>query len=392
LAVVSALPMFHLGQMKNTLRSLYRHLNDSQVDEMANIIVKHGHLSAKKPTLAAVDPIPRFMCPLIKRSSTVPTSASKVRVTDIDITAAVGDSITAGFGALASTIFGIFTEYRGVSWSIGGDTDKRDPYGQTIETLPNIIRRYNPNVEGFSTGTGKQSASNSRLNRAVSGAVARDIPGQVEDLLIKLQAYPNWQTKWKHVTLWIGGNDLCIVCKGDAHVQPQAYANYITSALKTLQDRSPRTIVSLVSAIDVTRLYPLSAGFFCGLLHGYECPCGTSSNAATRAITANMAVEYNKLLRAIPSHPDFNVKDDFVVIYQPIYENTTIPMRPDGSPDDEYFAPDCFHYSGVGQECSSVGLWNNLVEKVNLKRKDWVPQDPIECPKETDFIWSHRNS
>jgi len=55
-----------------------------------------------------------------RRSDTVPTSVHKLRPGDIDIIGALGDSLTAGNGALATKAVEIFKEYRGVSWSIGG--------------------------------------------------------------------------------------------------------------------------------------------------------------------------------------------------------------------------------------------------------------------------------
>lgn len=50
----------------------------------------------------------------------MPNSVHKLRPGDIDIIAAIGDSITAGTGASALTLFEIFIENRGLSFSIGG--------------------------------------------------------------------------------------------------------------------------------------------------------------------------------------------------------------------------------------------------------------------------------
>ena len=44
----------------------------------------------------------------------------------------------------------MLTEYRGVSWSIGGDSS----LSGSVLTLPNLIRMYNSNLFGYSTGTG----------------------------------------------------------------------------------------------------------------------------------------------------------------------------------------------------------------------------------------------
>lgn len=56
------------------------------------------------------------------RSTTVPTSVHKLRPGDIDIVSAIGDSLTAGNGALAKNILQVFIENKGVSWSIGGQS------------------------------------------------------------------------------------------------------------------------------------------------------------------------------------------------------------------------------------------------------------------------------
>lgn len=54
------------------------------------------------------------------RSKITPLTAHKVRPGDIDIIAAIGDSLTAGNGALATNILQVAIENKGVSWSIGG--------------------------------------------------------------------------------------------------------------------------------------------------------------------------------------------------------------------------------------------------------------------------------
>lgn len=54
------------------------------------------------------------------RSAERPTSVHQLQPGDIDIVAAMGDSLTAGVGAVASNVFSIISEEnRGMSWSIG---------------------------------------------------------------------------------------------------------------------------------------------------------------------------------------------------------------------------------------------------------------------------------
>lgn len=53
------------------------------------------------------------------RSKERPTSVHRLRPGDIDVVAAIGDSLVAGSGALEEFALGAFVEYRGVSWCAG---------------------------------------------------------------------------------------------------------------------------------------------------------------------------------------------------------------------------------------------------------------------------------
>lgn len=70
----------------------------------------------------------QFMCNVNgpgRRSDVTPKSVHRLRPGDIDIVAAIGDSLTAGNGAMAMNIMQVFIENKGVSWSIGGQADWR---------------------------------------------------------------------------------------------------------------------------------------------------------------------------------------------------------------------------------------------------------------------------
>ncbi|XP_020298546.1 phospholipase B1, membrane-associated-like, partial [Pseudomyrmex gracilis] len=69
------------------------------------------------------------------RSPNVPNSVHKLRPGDIDVIAAMGDSLTAAAGALATSIVHILIENRGISPSGGGQATWRE-----FLTLPNIIK------------------------------------------------------------------------------------------------------------------------------------------------------------------------------------------------------------------------------------------------------------
>lgn len=65
----------------------------------------------------------------------MPTSVHKLRPGDIDVIAAMGDSLTAGAGAFAHNLLQIIVENRGVAATGGGQGTWRQ-----YLTLPNIIK------------------------------------------------------------------------------------------------------------------------------------------------------------------------------------------------------------------------------------------------------------
>lgn len=69
------------------------------------------------------------------RSPRPPKSVHRLRPGDIDVIASMGDSLTAGFGAVATSLPHVLVENRGVSWSGGGQKTWRE-----YLTLPNIIK------------------------------------------------------------------------------------------------------------------------------------------------------------------------------------------------------------------------------------------------------------
>lgn len=93
-----------------------------------------------------------------RRSDLIPTSVHKLRPGDIDIIAAMGDSLTAGNGALATNILQVLIENKGVSWSIGGQGS-----WHKYLTLPNIIKVFNPNLYGYSLSDGYSTGKESRF-------------------------------------------------------------------------------------------------------------------------------------------------------------------------------------------------------------------------------------
>jgi len=306
---------------------------------------------------------------------------------DIRVVAALGDSLTAGFGAKSWTIVTIFTEYRGIAWSIGGDED----VSETI-TMPNILKKYNPNLVGYSLLTGDVDSCNSHLNRAISGSRVDVLPGEAQDLVNKMKADSrvNMTDDWKMISILIGGNDLCDYCDDPEKHSPQNYQNTVRQALRILKAGIPRVFVNLVLGIDTTILYEADS-FFCSLLHGFECPCSTDSDANVRSQVRDVLYQYNQKLIEISTEPEFDT-DEFTVVVQPFLNNTDAPRDSNGAIDMDYFAPDCFHFSHLSHEAAAVAFWNNLIEPVPTKLKKWTVGEPIDCPEPGQFFYTNRNS
>lgn len=349
----------------------------------------HGTLSgATGHGIHNLRAIPDFSCVPYGPSNSTPTNVNNVRPGDITVIGAMGDSLTAAFGALAYWPWDVTTEYRGVSWSIGGD----ETITQGRVTLPNILKLYNPNIKGFAIGTGKADQPDARLDRAVTGSRAPAMLSQALDLIDKIQEMSNVNIDedWKMITIWVGSNDLCDVCNFPELYSPENYEANIRAAIGALKHALPRVFLNLIQGLNPTMLYGVDYKF-CSLLHQYECPCGASDDASIRDMVNQTLAEYNKRLGYIAEDPSLN-SNNFTIVVQPFLTKTSVPKLPDGDPDMSYFALDCFHFSGLAHEAAAVGLWNNLFQPVLSKTQEWVPGEKFLCPHQDQVLYTSANS
>jgi len=329
-------------------------------------------------------------CPIIPPSSVVPTSVHRVRPGDVQVVAALGDSLTAGRGSNGG-IIGLLVDYRGLSWSIGGDL-----YADDYNTLPNILRRYNPALYGASSGTGDRNSKGAGLNVAETGAESRDLSEQADILISRLQSDPNvnFEEDWKVITVFIGGNDLCHYCEDKAEYTVVRYAANVMSTLDKLHAALPRTFINLVEVLNVEIAQELADNLLCDVIHRYVCNCAANP-ASPAALEELVKVKdgYQQAMRSLVSSGRYDTRNDFTVVLQPFYKNTYLPRTANGDIDYSYFASDCFHHSEKGQEATGEALWNNMVEPVGAKREAWSPGEEIECPKEeSPFLYTSKNS
>jgi len=314
-------------------------------------------------------PLEPFPCNPLPRSPSPPTNARQLRPGDIDLVVALGDSLTAAFGADATNFFNLFTDYRASSFC-GGMNSR-------FTTLPTSFILYNPNLTGFSIGSGNADSANSRLNVAVSGARSADLPTQIDNLLYKLEPFNN--RLWKHVALFIGGNDLCDSCTDLPNYSPLNFQARVEAAIQTLQQRLPNCFISLIGPPDITLLSDLTGGW-CSILRPFECSCSDDEN------TKNLHPFYMQALHNIEDiYRELNI-ENFHVSVQPFLELIDLPRNDDGSADMTYFAPDCFHFSAKAHSSAALALWNNLMEVPANKKRTWVVGEPYECPIEGQFL------
>ncbi|NXM74715.1 PLB1 Phospholipase, partial [Serilophus lunatus] len=332
-------------------------------------------------------------------SDTVPVSVHNLKLADIQVIAALGDSLTVsnGAGSKPHDVLNVLVQYRGLSWSAGGNENI-----STVTTLPNILREFNPSLVGYSTGTGSQNSKNAALNQAVAGAHAEDVPEQVRKLvdLMKNDARINFQTDWKLITLFIGGNDLCSFCEDPVRYSPENYISNVQIALDLLHKEVPRAYVNLVTVLPIASLRELHAlkNNSCPkLLMRILCPCvinpKDNSNELKQLVYFNR--RYQERTRQLVESGRYDTKDDFTVVVQPFMTNMDMPKTQEGWPDDSFFAPDCFHFSQKAHSQAARALWNNMLEPLGDKTDSQPMEDDIvlKCPIVAEpFLRTYKNS
>nr|XP_014425321.2 phospholipase B1, membrane-associated [Pelodiscus sinensis] len=332
-------------------------------------------------------------------SNTVPVSVHNLRPADIKVIGALGDSLTAGNGAGSkpNDVLDVLTQYRGLSWSVGGDQNI-----STVTTLANILREFNPSLRGYSIGTGAQNSANAFLNQAVPGDRSEDVPSQARRLVdrMKNDTGINFQEDWKLITLFIGGNDLCKFCNDPVHFSPDNYTNNIKIALDILHREVPRAFVNLVTVLHIVTLRDLyqAKNISCPrLIMRNLCPCllNYADNSTEVEILESFNRRYQEGTHQLVESGRYDTKEDFTVVVQPFLEKVTIPKTKEGLPDSSYFAPDCFHFHQKTHSQTARGLWNNMLEPVGNKTDAHFLEMvlTLRCPSPVEpFLRTYKNS
>ncbi|XP_055693017.1 phospholipase B1, membrane-associated-like [Lutzomyia longipalpis] len=342
-------------------------------------------------------PLEEFPCDTtFGRSEKPPTSVHKLRPGDIDIIAAMGDSLTAATGATSTSFMDLFMENRGLAWCIGGQWDWHNS-----TTLPNILRAFNPKLFGYSIGDSYPFHRASQFNVAEIGAVSADLPYMARTLIrrIKSDRRVNFKKHWKMLTISMGGNDICsFVCTwDDPESLPGKHRVSLLRTLRYIRDNMPRTFVNIVSVPSVDKVVGLRPKpEQCRLMHHIECSCweGRLYNQTDelRQRLRNIQQEFIRAEAEVAQYDEFKGLQEFAVVYQPFSRNLSIKTK-DEKTDYSLLAFDCFHMSQKAHAWAGTSLWNNIMEPIVEKADSWEsPSVKFKCPtKEFPYIYTHDN-
>ncbi|KAF6210451.1 hypothetical protein GE061_013557 [Apolygus lucorum] len=336
-----------------------------------------------------------FPCQM-QRSEERPTSVNEVRPGDIDVIAAMGDSLVAGNGAMEDYALGTFYESRGVSWAAGGDGSWHE-----YLTLPNIIKTVNPGLRGYSQGKEAFLTPTTALNVAFPVSADQDAITQAMTLVQKMKYTRgvDFQEDWKLVTMFFGANDVCSgQCFDKEHYSPAAHAHKLMRALDYLQENMPRAIVNLVPVLDVSVSVRIQRSLVCRMLHRLFCSCFHRPGDVMSSII-KITRQYQKQEQLLISSGRYNVKPDFTVVLQPFMTMFNAPRNVSARSQqvipNSYITHDCFHFSQKGHALATNLLWNNMLEPLGEKsvhRMDY-PLQKLYCPTDANpYIFTQNNS
>jgi len=324
-----------------------------------------------------------FYCQRVPITWPRPTSVHNLRPGDIEVFGAIGDSLSAANGAQASTILGLITEYRGVSYCCG--TQEADLNKHF--TLAGALKFYNPNIQGTSYGSGKFDSIQSGNNVAQPGHTAVEIYPQAVALVNRIKG-SGGTTKWKFINLFIGGNDLCKFCDDRNKYSVTNWVNNIRNTLDYLMTNLENAFVSVMVTLDVTGINVLT-GSTCRNMQSTLCKCGLDAGAPEIAALAKI---YQQETYNLINSGRYDTRDDFTVVLQEFMKDMTPPMLTNGKPDYTLFAPDCFHFSQKGHQAAGIELWNSVLTPVGRKPTLWkIGQDPV-CITNSSILYTNKNS
>jgi len=316
-------------------------------------------------------------CPPLKPRNA--TSVHDLSPADIRVVAALGDSITAGYGALGFgwllPSFGA-VEYRGRSWSIGNGTDN-------TTTLPSLLAASStgPTVKGASAGEhdgdwcyngadgcgyNHTYGTQDNLNGALSGTFVYQIADQLLWVISQMEhdTSIDYYNDWKVITILTGANDLCIACAYPVDLAAANYGSTLQYTLELIRTYIPRAFVNVVMLPDFSKVWDagkLDPTGSCQKFHtsgytSYECACAFQ-NDTSRSTMQEQTDAYNAQIKSVVSIVNSNHSDSFAVALHP----GTVGVNLTALGPSVLSTVDCFHPAVAMHEAMAVNLWNSML-------------------------------
>lgn len=257
-------------------------------------------------------------------------------------------------------------------------------------TLPNILRRYNPNLYGFSFSytpfMNFVNLTNTQFNLAATGGLTGDVLSQAQELVRKMRADSrvDFDNDWKMVTVLVGYNDLCMFSCESGRGRPNVYRQDLINAFDYMQENMPRTFVNLIQLTHMRELQEqilmnTARSVICRAAFNAGCACSPYGTLNVTADTFDQLIEdYQQALRSIVSSGRYNNSDSFTVVLQPFQTRIELNQT---TFDLSSFIDDCTHFSPIGMRDLATGLWQNLFEAVGAKSTNLsIPTQGLTCP------------
>jgi len=291
----------------------------------------------------------------------------------ISLVMAMGDSITAAFAAKGGVL-----EYRELSWAIGTGSSSQ-------MTVPWLMGQYtkaagtNHTISGMSTKAvvpndilhmphDDYHPKTDFLNVAESeGAVHRgSMDEQWAYLLPALKTYPEYQARWKHLTVWMTANDVCGKCsaplEGTKFLE-QWEAKY-NELLMNVTSNMRNVYVSFIGTFALSAVARVQrANTECTIEHKYlidECGCIDRGNSTELDVLDHnvdaMNTALNEMARKWRSKLAAEGRNDVTVVYHEGATRIGPQMQ-----RRHLSALDCFHPSAEAHQSLAVMLWDSLV-------------------------------
>ncbi|KAI8381414.1 uncharacterized protein BYT42DRAFT_566445 [Radiomyces spectabilis] len=326
--------------------------------------------------------LPEFTCsPMLWDDAIKHRDARHLRPQDIKSIVALGDSITAGFGMLSGRPpFASLWEYRGKAFSAGGDPGEY--------TLANFLSTYTDDIRGAPVGVTWPLSRGKGLNEAITGAKYQELEHEVNRLvrIYRSSEYSALKQEWKLVTLFIGANNVCLLCTPPVTKLPDVadvdvLEQSVRRVLERLRTDIGKSFVNLVGLFNVSSVFEASRGDpYCEYLfdttHMFICSC-IQDDDNQRQAADHVVYEYNRRLEKIAlEYAELN-DPGFAVAYQPGFAAFPVSKY-----KQSYFSGvDCFHPNQCANRVMAIVLWNNMFSTPEEKL---IPYDvenlTIKCP------------